>query len=105
MDSSFCEFICNYYRGHYNPRIFDLLPLPRWLLKIKLVSTECPPVCYVSGTCWAHPGVTSFNLQNGPAIQGLLSQFMDVKLRLKEAWGLSCGLAAIGWPAFKPRSI
>lgn len=30
--------------GHYNPWIFEHLPLPSWLLKIQLISMECPHV-------------------------------------------------------------
>lgn len=50
-------------------------------------------------------GITSFNPQNFPAIQGLFLQFMDVKGRLREAWGHSLGLTAIGCPGFEPRSV
>lgn len=42
--------------------------------------------------------ITSFNPQNFPAIQGLFLQFMDMKVRLREAWGHSLGLTAIGCP-------
>lgn len=103
MDSSCWGFSCDYYRGHYNPRIFEHLPLPSWLLKIHQSNAHMLIGCLVLA---GHIlGITSFNPQNFPAIQGLFFQFMDVKVRLREAWGHSFGLTAIGCPGFEPRSV
>lgn len=95
MDSSCWGFSCDYYRSHYNPQIFEHLLLPSWLLKIQLISMECPHVDQLSVLAGHILGVTSFNPQNFPAIQGLFLQFMDMKVRLREAWGHSLGRTAL----------